>query len=74
MKVRLAIAKGGTLLHDEIYEIDDAASFGAAWADVWVRVRERCMTEATSIGSLVDTLQENVLDALDGSTLTTTKL
>ena len=67
MKVRLEVIKAGRRLHQGIYEIDDNASFGAACADVWVKIRERCAAEATSIGALMDTMHESVIDALDGA-------
>jgi hypothetical protein len=74
MKVKLELAKSGALLHGGIYEIDDAQSFGAACADVWAKVRERCLTKATSIGDLMDRMHESVLDELDGAKLTVRKL
>jgi len=67
MKVELEVLKAGRRLHDGIYEIDDKASFGAACADVWVKIREQCAVKATSIGALMDSLHENVIDELDGA-------
>lgn len=70
MKVRLEVTKAGKRLHQGIYEVDDSASFGAAFADVWVTTRELCAAEATSIGALMDTMHESVLDELDGAKIT----
>ena len=42
MKVKLEISKAGRRLHEGTYEIDDNQSFGAACADVWVKIREAC--------------------------------
>ena len=67
MKVKLEIIKRGQRLSEGIYEIDDNASFGAACADVWVMVREQCAARATSIGALMDTMHESVLDELNGA-------
>ncbi len=67
MKVKLELIKRGRSLTEGIYEIDDNASFGAACADVWVKVRERCAARATSIGALMDAMHESVLDELNGA-------
>ena len=67
MKVKLELIKRGHSLAEGIYEIDDNASFGAACADVWVKVREQCAAKATSIGALMDSMHESVLDELNGA-------
>lgn len=67
MKVKLELIKRGHSLSEGIYEIDDNASFGAACADVWVKVREQCAARATSIGALMDSMHESVLDELNGA-------
>ena len=67
MKLRIEIIKAGSRLHQGIYEVDDSATFGAAWADAWVKIREQCAAKATSIGALMDTMHESVVDELDGA-------
>jgi len=67
MRVKLEIVKSGKRLHEGVYDIDDNASFGKACADVWVKVREQCDAKATSIGALMDSLHESVIDELDGA-------
>ena len=67
MRVKLEIMKAGKRLHEAVYEIDDNASFGAAFADVWVKIREQCAAKATSIGALMDSMHESVIDELDGA-------
>ena len=42
MKVKLEISNAGRRLHEGTYGIDDNQSFGAACADVWVKIRESC--------------------------------
>ena len=74
MKVKLELIKRGHSLAEGIYEIDDNASFGAACADVWVKVRERCAARATSIGALMDTMHEGVLDELSGAEIRLKKI
>jgi hypothetical protein len=67
MRVKLEITKAGKKLHEGVYEIDDKASFGKACADVWARVREQCDAKATSIGALMDSMHESVIDELNGA-------
>ncbi len=74
MKVKLTMLKAGKALHEGIYEVDDKTSFGAACADVWADIRERCAAKATSIGELMDTMNESVIEELDGAEIKLTKL
>lgn len=74
MKVRLEVTKAGKRLHQGVYEIDDSAGFGAAWADVWVKVREQCAAKATSIGALMDSMHESVIDELSGAEIKLQKI
>jgi hypothetical protein len=67
MRVKFEIMKAGMRLHEAVYEIDDKESFGAACADVWVKIREQCAAKATSIGALMDSMHESVIDELDGA-------
>jgi len=74
MKVKLEVTKTGKRLHEGTYEIDDLKTFGAAFEDVWAKVRESYMAKSTSIGALMDTMHESVIDELDGATLKLTRL
>ena len=74
MRVKLEVRKAGKRLHEGVYEIDDNASFGAACADVWVKVREQCAERATSIGALMDAMHDSVLDELNGAEIRLQKL
>jgi hypothetical protein len=67
MKVKLELIKRGQCLAEGIYEIDDNASFGAACADVWVKLRDQCAAKASSIGALMEAMHESVLDELNGA-------
>jgi hypothetical protein len=73
MKVRLEVMKTDRCLHDGTYEIDDSRTFGAAWEDVWAKVRAEHMAKATSIGALMDTMHESVIDELNGATIRLTR-
>ncbi len=74
MRVKLELIKTGKRLHEGTYEIDDNASFGAACAAVWVDIRERCMAQATSIGDLMDTMNESVIEELNGAEIRLKKI
>ncbi len=74
MKVKLEITKAGDRLHDGVYEIDDTASFGAAWEDVWIKARERWMAKTSSIGDLMDSMHDGVIDELNGAEIKLRKL
>ena len=74
MKVKSEPIKRDHSLSEGIYEIDDNASFGAACADVWVKVREQCAARATSIGALMDAMHESVLDELNGAEIRLKKI
>lgn len=74
MKVKLELKKGATVLHQGVYEIDDTESFSAAWQDVWAKARERWMAKTTSIGALMESIHEGVIDELNGAELRLTRL
>ena len=74
MRVRLEVTKAGKRLHQGVYEIDDSETFGAACADVWVKIREQCAAKATSIGALMDTMHETVVDELNGAEIKLQKI
>jgi len=74
MKVKLEITKAGKCLHQGVYEIDDTDTFGAAWKDIWVKARERWMANTTSIGQLMDSMHESVIEELNGAEIKMSKL
>lgn len=74
MQVRLRISKDGASLYEMNYEVSDAASFGAACADAWMALREQHLGRATSIGALMEELDDNVLDQLNGATISLGKI
>jgi len=74
MHVRLEVTKAGKALYQGVYEIDDDVSFGAACADVWVKIREQWAAKATSIGALMDSMHESVIDELTGAEIKLRKI
>jgi hypothetical protein len=67
MKIHLCIEKSGSELYKGTYDIYDADSFGRACADAWEKLREQRFAKATSIGALIDALDERLLDELNGA-------
>ncbi len=73
MKVKLRIQRGGASLFEGTYEVTDAETFGRACADAWEKIRMRRLDEATSVGALIDMLNQTVLDDLQGAEITLNK-
>lgn len=73
MKVRLHIEKQGRLLYEGVHEIIDQDSFGAAFVKAWLAVREKRLEETTSVGELMDILNDEVLDQLQGAEISIEK-
>lgn len=67
MRVQLQINKRDALLFAGIYEIEDAESFGKAFADAWAKLREQQLSGETSVGALMDHIGGTVLDQLEGA-------
>ena len=67
MRIRLCIKKHGGLLYEGVHEVIDQESFGAAFSDVWRAVRERQLEKTTSIGELMDILNDETLEQLQGA-------
>ena len=74
MKVRLQIIKNGTLLCGNEYEIGDAEDFGKACGDTWRQLQGIQLKRETSIGALMEHIDNNVLDLLNGASITVTKV
>ena len=68
MKIKLVIKnKKGIALYQGVHEITDAESFGRAFADVWAQLQDRRLQKTTSIGALMEALNEDVIEELDGA-------
>ncbi|QBR70852.1 hypothetical protein CU048_05700 [Beijerinckiaceae bacterium] len=74
MKVKLRIVSDGAQLFEGTYDIRDAESFGTACADAWEKLRMERLDQATSIGALMDVLNDNVLDLLQNAKITLEKI
>jgi len=73
MRVKLQLSKDGAALSDGIYDITDADSFGKACKELWIELRERSMQKRTSIGDLFDSLDQWLVDQLNGARLDITR-
>jgi hypothetical protein len=66
MKLNLRVSKDTSILCEHIYDIRDEDSFVLACTDVWNRLKERRIAQASSIGSLYDSLEAGILVDLRG--------
>jgi hypothetical protein len=69
MKITLRLTKNGVTLHAGRYEIVDADSFGKACADAWGTLRQAQLEKETSIGALMEHLNMDVVDQLNGAVI-----
>ena len=70
MKIKLQVAKNDTSLYAGVYDIEDAQSFGKACSDAWQQLQRAQLNRETSIGAVMEHVNDSVLDQLDGSTIT----
>ncbi len=74
MKVELRIRRNGSSLFNGTYDVTDPESFGKACADAWTQLRTRRLDQASSVGALMDLLNQNVLDELQDAEITLRKV
>jgi hypothetical protein len=74
MRVKLSISRKGQILYEAVNEISDAESFGRAFADVWSQLQDRRLQKATSIGALMEELNEDVLGELNATEIALEKI
>jgi hypothetical protein len=74
MKVKLSIRKKGTPLYEGVHEITGAEDCGRAFADVWAQLQDRRLQKTTSIGALMEILNEDVVEELNGAQIAFEKL
>ena len=73
MKVKLRIRRSGSSLFEGTYEVTDSDSFGRACADAWDQIRTHRLDKASSVSALMEMLNQNVLDELQGAEITLSK-
>jgi hypothetical protein len=74
MKAKLVIEKKGIALYEGEHEITDAEDFGRAFKDVWAQLQDRRLQKTTSIGALMEVLNEDVLEELDAARIRLEKI
>jgi uncharacterized DUF497 family protein len=73
MKFVLDLTKQGQNLGRHVCDIRDAESFAAACDQLWGDLERRSLERATSIGDLMENVNENVFLQLDGAVLSFSK-
>ncbi|HEX5997969.1 MAG TPA: hypothetical protein VFZ16_01025 [Hyphomicrobiaceae bacterium] len=67
MKRKLRISKEGAVLYEGVHEVFDAETFGRAFAEMWRQMQDRRLQRTTSIGALMEVLNEELVDELNGA-------
>ena len=67
MKVKLTITKDGAAQYEGVHDIWDPESFARAFAEVWAHMQDRRLQQTTSIGALMEILNEDVVEQLNGA-------
>jgi hypothetical protein len=67
MKLKLSISKEGAILYEGVHEVIDAETFGRAFAEMWTQMQDRRLQKTTSIGALMEVLNEELIDEFNGA-------
>jgi hypothetical protein len=74
MEFNLTLTKGGDVVYEGRHEATDAQSFGKAFAAIWDAFHAKRLQQTTSIGELMSVINEDLLDDVNGSTVTIERL
>jgi hypothetical protein len=74
MKLKLSIRKKETVLYEGVHEVFDAETFGRAFASAWTQMQDRRLQKTTSIGALMEVLNEDLVAELNGAQIGLTEL
>jgi len=74
MKIKLRIHKRHETLLERMCDVFDAETFGQACADAFAELRSQELERSTSVGAMMDMLNMNVLEVLDGASITLSKV
>ena len=74
MKAQLRITKNGAELYSGVHNIKDSESFGSACADAWQQLQRAQVNRETSIGAVLEHVNDSVVDQLDGASISVTKM
>jgi hypothetical protein len=67
MRLKLSLRKEGAILYEGVHEVIDAETFGRALASVWTQMQDRRLQKTTSIGALMEVLNEDLVAELNGA-------
>ncbi|MGA7390442.1 MAG: hypothetical protein WBW99_21290 [Pseudolabrys sp.] len=74
MKAQLRITKNGAELYSGVHNIKDSESFGSACAEAWQQVQRTQLNRETSIGAVLEHVNDSIVDRLDGASISVTKV
>ena len=67
MRLKLSLRKEGAVLYEGVHEVIDAETFGRAFASAWMQMQDGRLQNTTSIGALMEVLNEDLLEELNGA-------
>jgi hypothetical protein len=67
MKLKFSISKKGAVLYEGVHDVIDAETFGRAFVEMWTQMQDRRLQETTSIGALMEVVNEDLVDQLNGA-------
>ena len=74
MKMNLKLVKDGDVIYEGVHDANDAQEFGNAFAAVWDALHDRRSQRTTSVGELMSVINDDVLDDVNGVTVTVERL
>ncbi len=70
MKVVLRLTLNEEVVYEGAHEMADADEFGAAFKEIWNDLHARRLERSTSVGELMSQISEDILDDINGCTMT----
>jgi len=74
MEVRIKLTREEKVVYQGVHAATDAQTFGRAFANIWDALHARRLEQATSVGELMSRIADDVLDDLDGATISIERL
>ena len=74
MKISIKLIKNGLPIYEGVHTITGAQEFGDAFVAVWDALHTRRLERTTSVGELMSVLSEDVLDDINGCSVSIERL
>ena len=70
MKVVLRLTLNEKVVYEGAHEMAGAEEFGSAFEEIWNALHARRLERSTSVGELMSQISEDILDDINGCTIT----